>query len=224
MTELEDVYNSADRNYRESLRFLGHSVSLVQDLVEIYQRAADIAAGSPLAARAQYLMSVQFSMASRYYFMTAIHACFRGHISDTFAATRMAIEQAAFAARVKRNPAFAPIWLMASQDEQAYEKYREKFRKLFPFEHQQLKELGTRYDFCAKQTHPSVHSFATRSKVEETEHHYTLKFDYFQVDRDGAELVRTFIWILSTHLLIVQVFREVLAEALVDDATAYEFK
>ena len=134
----------------------------------------------------------------------------------------MAIEQAAFAARVKRHPHFATVWRDAGQDEAAYAEYRGKFTKLFPRDHVQLRELGARYDFCAKQTHPSIHSFASRSRVEETDQHYTLKFDFFQVKPDGSEPVGTFLWILNTHMFIVAVFREVLADVLVDDAKAYE--
>ncbi len=93
MTELENVYQLADQHYRESLRFLGDSVSLAQDTVQLYQRATDIAATSPIAGQAEYLMGLQFLMASRYYLVTAIQTCFRGHCIDMYASTRMAIEQ-----------------------------------------------------------------------------------------------------------------------------------
>ena len=41
----------------------------------------------------------------------------------------MAIEQVAFAARVKRHPAFAAIWMKASENLDAYQEYRGKFKK-----------------------------------------------------------------------------------------------
>jgi len=44
MTELEKVYDSADRNYRESLRMLGDSILLVQDFV-------DSTSGQPISWR-----------------------------------------------------------------------------------------------------------------------------------------------------------------------------
>jgi hypothetical protein len=214
VTELHNVHGIGVRHYEESLRFLGDSVSLVEDCVQLYQRAADIAGGSPLANRDEYFMGIQFSMAARYYLVTGALACFRGHITDAYASTRMAIEQSAFAARVKRHPHLAPIWQDAGHGEAAYEEYREKFKKLFPQDNAKLRELGTRYDICAKRTHPSIHSFAGRSTVEETERHYRLKFDYFQVNDDGSELVGTFLWLLNTHIFIAAVF-------LVADARAY---
>jgi len=224
LTELQDVYESADTNYRESLRLLGDSISITQDFVDLYQRASDIAAGSPLALKDEHVMGMKFLMASRCYLVTGIADCLRCHLADTSGKTRMAIEQAAFAARVKRHPHLAKVWLDAGHDETAYDEYREKFRKLFPDDHALLRVLGERYDMCAKQTHPSIYSFAGRSKVEQSDRHYTLKFEYFQAERDGSEPVRTFFFILNTHMLIVNVFREVLADAIVDDAKALELR
>jgi len=222
MTELEKVYDSADRNYRESLRMLGDSILLVQDFVDLYQRAADIVAASPLAMKDEHIMAAKFLMAARYYLVTGITDCLRCHLKDTFAETRMAIENVAFAARVKRHPHLAIVWLDAGESKEEYEDYRQKFTKLFPDEHQLLKILGERYDMCAKQTHPSIYAFAGRSKVVEAEKMYTLKFEYFQAERDGSEPIRTFLFILNTHMRIFNVFREVLADALGDDARVLE--
>jgi hypothetical protein len=161
-------------------------------------------------------------MAARYYLIMGIADCLRCQLKDSFAKTRMAIETAAFAARVKRHPHLARVWVEAGQSEEEYDDYREKFKKLFPGEHRLLKTLGERYDMCAKQTHPSIYAFAGRSKVEESEKMYTLKFDYFQAERDGSEPIRTFFVILNTHMLIFNVFREVLADALGDHARVLE--
>ena len=172
MTELEDVYESADKNYRESLRLLGDSIALTQDFVDLYQRISDIAAGSPLALKDEHVMGVKFLMAARCYLVTGMADCLRCHLTDTAGKTRMAIEQAAFAARVKRHPHLAKFWLDAGEDETAYDEYRDRFRKLFPDDHALLKVLGERYDLCAKQTHPSIYSFAGRSKANSVEGKY----------------------------------------------------
>lgn len=222
MTELAEVYDAAERNYRESLRLLGDSVLLVQDFVDLYQRMFDIVAGSPLALKDEHVMGLKFSMAARCGFITAVADCLRCQLADTFAKTRMAIEQAAFAARVRRHPHLATVWLNAGHDDAAYDEYRHKFTKLFPGDHALLRALGERYDICAKQTHPSIYSHAGRSKVEEsaTAYAYTLKFDYFVAERDGSEPLRTFFWIVNTHMLIINVFRETLSGALAGDAAA----
>lgn len=224
MTELEQVHESAQGNYQESLRLLGDSVLLVQDFVDLYQRASEIVSGSPKAAQDEHVMGLNFLMGARYYLVKATTDCLRGHITDTFGGTRMAIEQAAFAARVKRHPHLATVWLNASADEATYDEYREKFKKLFPNDDDALHELGARYDFCAKQTHPSIYSFAGRSRIKETERHYDFKFEYFQMQSDGSEPVRTFLWILNTHVLVLSVFRRVLGDALTEDVKAYEMR
>jgi hypothetical protein len=222
VTELEDVYGNADRNYRESLRLLGESVQLVQDFVDLYQHMFKVVAGSKCSAQDEYVMGTKFAMAARAGLVTAVADCLRCQLHDTFSKTRLAIEQVAFAARVKRHPHLAKVWLEAGHDDAAYDDYRKKFGKLFPADHVLLHELGDRYDVCAKQTHPSIYSFAGRSKIEDTGTTYTLLFDYFQADCDGSEPLRTFFWILNTHMLIVNVFREVLSEALANDAKGLE--
>jgi hypothetical protein len=224
LTELEEVYENADKNYQQSLKLLGDSVLLVQDFVDIYERITRITAGSPLALHDENLLSTQFLMASRYYLTVGITDCMRCHLTDTFAKTRMAIENAAFAARVQRHPHLAKTWVEAGQGEDEYEDYRDKFKKLFPADNQLLKVLGERYDFCAKQTHPSIYSFAGRSKVETSETVHTFELEYFQGEKDGSEPVRTFFWTVNTHMLITNVYREVFAKALAHDAKALELR
>lgn len=220
VTELEQIYRNADGNYQKSVQFLGHSVSLIQDLVDLSQRIADVAAGSPLALKNEHIMGATFLLAARYYLVTGVADCLRLHLTDTYAKTRMAIEQVAFAARVKRHPHFARIWMNAGEDDAAYDEYREKFKKLFPADVPLLKELGERYDICAKRTHPSVHSFASRARVIESKRFYDFKFDYFEAASDGSEPVRTFFFILNTHLLISRMFFDVLTDAVAADALA----
>ena len=222
--ELHEVAEKAEAHYRESLRFLGDSVSLVEDFVHLYQRALDIAAGSPLANQPEHLLCAEFLMATRYYLVTAVLACFRGHIVDVYPGTRQAIEQAGFAALIKRRPDLAIVWRDASRNKATYNEYLNSFRskELYPASHPQLNELRSRYDVCARQTHPSIHSFAGRSRMEEDDRSFTLKFYYFQVSSDGSEPVGSFLWILNTHMLIANVFREALVDVLAADAQAYE--
>lgn len=224
MTELDEVYENADRNYRESLRLLGDSVLLVQDFVDLYQRISEVVASSKLGANDEYVMGLKFLQGARYYLVVGITDCLRCHLTDSFAKTRMAIEHAAFAARVGRHPHFAKIWLEAGHDDAAYEEYREKFKKLFPRDHALLNLLGGRYDMCAKQTHPSIYSFAGRSKVTESAEHFTFTFEYFQAESDGSEPVRTFFFIVNTHMQISNLFLGVLGDALVNDAKALEVR
>jgi len=124
VTELEEVYQSADENYRKALALLGDSVLLVQDLIDLYQRIAETVSASPLAVKNEHVMGVKFMMASRYYLTTGVIDCLRCHQKDT--------------------------------------------------------------DHCAKQTHPSIYSFAGRSTTTKTDTAYMLEFGYFQAEPDGS--------------------------------------
>lgn len=224
MTELSEVYDGAHANYQQAVKLLGDSVLLVQDCVDLYQRMFEIVAGSKLALKDEYVIGVKFGMAAQCYLITAIADCLRCHLKDTFAKTRMAIEFVAFAARVMKHPHFAKVWVNAGQDDAAYDTYREKFKKLFPDDHELLRELGARYDICAKQTHPSIYNLAGRDSTERTKTAFTFKFAYFEAASDGSEPLRTFFWIVHTHTLIIKVFRESLADALTDDAKALDMR
>lgn len=154
-------------------------------------------------------------------------AALRGHLTDSFRHSRMAIEQAAFAARVKRHPHLAMVWLKAGESDAAYKEYREKFSagKLFPDDHALLRELGERCDDSSKQSHPSVYALAGQSKATNSEAGFSLDFNYFQLKaEDPSEPPRTFLWIVDTHFGILRLFEEVLADAIAHDKASWDVR
>lgn len=171
MTELEEVRDGEEQNYRISIEVLGDSVTLTQDLIDLYRLLVEISTKSEIAARDEIVAALQFLLASQYQLTVGVLAALRGHLTDSFRHSRMAIEQAGFAARVKEHPHLALVWMNAGQDETSYAKYREKFStgKLFPDGHAVLEELGRRYDYASKLGHPSIYAMATQSRIKSDE-------------------------------------------------------
>ena len=116
---------------------------------------------------------------------------------------------------------------MAAHSPQTYEKYRQKFtsKKLFPASHPLLASLRERYDYCAKLSHPSVHSLAGRVRSKLSDTRFDLTFSTFELrDDDPSEPIRTLLYVVDTHFGILRVFEETLAETLPPDEAKWKFQ
>ncbi len=226
VTEIEEIHDAEEDNYRLAIKILGDTVSLAQDLTELYQLLPKISVTSKVAGRDDVVAALHMLMACKYQLTVGCLAALRGHLTDSFRSSRMAIEQAGFAARIKRSPYLALVWLNASQSHQAYADYRKKFsgrKKIFPDNHPLLKELGDRYGFSSKLGHPSVYSMASQTKVTTTAAGVNLQFNYFQLkNNDPTEPTQTFLWIVDTHFKILCLFEEILSDAIAHDRAAWE--
>jgi hypothetical protein len=217
VNEIERVAAGEILNYEVSKSGLGDSLSLVQDVVDLYQLFVSLIEQSKIPPKDEVVAPAYFLSGCRYQLVVGVLALLRGHVSDSFHFSRKAIELSAFAARVKKHPHLAMVWLQAWHNPGAYEKYREKFSpgKLFPDDHVLLGKLYDRYDFASKFVHPSFYSMARHVKVINESAGFHLDFDYFELhDTDPAEPAGTFLWIIDTHFGIVRVFEEVLGSIL----------
>ena len=181
---------------------------------------------SGVGPRDEIVTSSQFLLACRYQLVVGAITSLRGHLSDSHMYTRKAIEFSAFAARVKKHPHLAMVWLKAdAKDAESYGKYREKFSpgKLFPADHAVLKELYDRYDHCSKVSHPSLYSICRHIETERTATDFNIRFNYCELkNNDLSEPAQTFLWIVDTHFGILQVFEEVLADVIAHDRKKWE--
>jgi hypothetical protein len=214
MLEIEHVAQSEERNYSTSEAVLGDTLSLVQEMVDLYQLVVSLIEKSGVPPKDEIVAGAQFLAACRYQLVVGALALLRGHVNDSFHFSRKAIELCAFAARVKKHPHMAMIWLQAWRSPDAYNAFREKFSpgKLFPQDHAILGKLYDRYDFASKFIHSSVYSTARHIQVvHETPSSFHLDFDYFQLkETDRSEPAGTFLWIIDTHFGILRVFEGVL--------------
>lgn len=223
MEEIDQVRELEEANYQTAQRYLGETASLVEDLLDLYKLLVDIIKAP--GPRDEIVAASQFLMACRYQLTLGALAIVRGHLTDSFFFARKAIELCAFAARVKKHPHLAMVWLCAGDDDASYEKYREKFSpgKLFPEDQATLGELSDRYDICSKHIHPSLYSFLGHIETVRTEREFNIKFNYFQLRRkDPSEPIRTFLWVADTHFRILRVFEEVLSDVITYDRQKWE--
>lgn len=91
--EIDVVREFAEENYRIAVNLFGGSVSLVQDLVDLYGVLTGIAVKTEVAARDEVVTVLNFVLGSRYHLTVAALAALRGHLTDSFRSLRMAIER-----------------------------------------------------------------------------------------------------------------------------------
>src|SRR6266478_4228780 len=125
--ELDEIREAEEANYQTSLKALGDSVSLVQDLLDLHKVIATTAPKTKLILKAEYYVALHFILAARYHLTIGSLAALRGHITDALRSGRMAIELAGFAARVTSYPDLAPVWIDANDSDEAYERYSRIF-------------------------------------------------------------------------------------------------
>ena len=80
----------------------------------------------------------------------------RGYLGDHRYHLRKAIESCAFAVKMTDSPHFARLWIRVGAGDDAFQKFRDKFKKLFPANDPLPAILGKHYDICAKATHRHV--------------------------------------------------------------------
>ena len=227
MGELDQVHEFEEENYRQATALLGDALSLVHDLLDLYALLAERIPGSGIAHRDEIVSAAQFLVECRYQLTLGTLATLRGHLTDAYTYARKAIELCAFAARVKKHPHLAMIWLCAADDDTAYARYHEKFSpgKLFPEDHALLGKLYDRYDQCSKMSHPSIYSLSRQIEIDRTTSSLEIKFKYFELrDNDASEPARTFLWTVDTHFGILRIFEEVLADVIARDRLKWEIR
>ena len=214
MEEIDHFREIEDNNYNHSKEFLGDSTSLVQNLLELYKVLDELLAESITLSGSeptdeQSAVST-FLTASGHYLVIAALAMLRGHLTDSFSILRKSIEFSAFAARVKKHPPLAKVWLDATGGDALYNSYQEKFsgRKLFPNNNALLVELQKKHDDCSKRSHGSIYSFKNRVNREKNT---DAVFSHFELrNEDPSSLIRALLYAVESHLLILKVFQEAL--------------
>lgn len=225
MSELDEVREAEEANYQQVREKLGDVLALVEDMAGLYRLLGELL--EDVKPRDEIVAGMTFLLGCRYQLTIASLHIARGHLLDSHQATRRAIELAAFAARVKREPAAALLWLKAYESDADWKAYRKQFKPeaIFPDTDPILRRLYERYDQCSKLSHPSVYSLATQVGAERTAEKFSVRMNYFQVrDDDPSEPLLTFLLCLDTHRGILQAFEQVLDEAVALDRARWEVR
>jgi len=212
LEEIQKVRIAEDHNYLESRKHLGDTVSLIQDLVELYDLIPEIVKGAKIEINNKNILIINFILACRYYLTIGALTCLRGHLTDSLYFIRSAVEIAGFAQRIEKQPQLAQVWLDSIDNDESYEVYKKKFRvrKLFPKGHKLLNELYQRYKFCAQTTHPSFYQFARRMVIAHNENKMSIGMNYCELKNDDlSEPIRTLLSIADIHFRIIQIFEDI---------------
>lgn len=133
----------------------------------------------------------------------------RGYRGDSQLHLRRAIETCAFAAKMGRHPEFAKVWLEAGNDEAAFIKFRDKFRKnLFPIDDAELVALGKQFEICSRAMHSSIYGLATHF-AHPRRAPGTLSIDVFDV-RIYLNVLTTFMIAVYHHIVMLKVYERLL--------------
>ena len=223
---LENLRQGEDQNFAIARDRLGDTFSLVQDLNDLYDWfAGRIAERGPSVTPAT-VPGIYLFRGSQNMLNAGVIDCLRCHLTESSANTRVAIECVAFTSRISRHPHLGREWIEAGASDEAYDKYRRKFSgsSIFPKDEPDLEELSKRYDLCAKLGHPSFISFARRLEFN-PKAPGSSKFHVFDVrEGNGAEPVRTFLWIVDTHATILDVYHRVFAAVVKNDQAGWDVR
>ena len=214
---MEKTLQDEEKHLAISRQKLGPTAQLVSSTERLYSFLGEVidAISAPEDLHEMVLSVARCGLACSFRFVMAINSAFRGHLSEAIASTRGAIEQCGFAARIRRHPHLARVWLDAGLDEEHYEKYRTKFgpSKLFPADNVVLTELYSRYDLCSKLSHPSIYSVGGQFKPMMDQGVPTLTFEFFDSKSDDEkEPAATLLWVVDTHYGIIKVLLSTLED------------
>jgi len=144
-----------------------------------------------------------------------MHSLLRGYRNDSLFHRRRAIELCAYAAKMKRHPAFSRIWLNSGGSEEKREKFRQKFTKLFPADDPDLTFLSSAFEEASRAMHNSLTAIAHYFTIERMEEFP--KVNLFDITHP-AMLVATFLQAMACHLVMIRVFRGALGGYVVNGA------
>jgi hypothetical protein len=209
---IQKVAIEEQKQVDKHLELLGDTYDLTTRLESLYDSLPiqcrfplDVATNDPGHAAG---INAHLMLICRRELTTGVLVLLRGYRIDFLFHLRKAIEFCAFAARMARHPEMSRTWLLAASSDEAWDKFREKFRKLFPDDDQQLKLLEPFYEEASQAMHGSVravaHYLSDRRKADPIPN--ITAFDI------GSEpvLVSYFISMIDCHLTMLTVFERIL--------------
>ena len=101
----ENLRKAEEENVGVTTRILGETLNLVNDLRGLYDwLAAELCKPGRADRYPDVIPGIPLLRASEYHLHSAVLSCLRCHITDSCAASRMAIESVAVLAKMQRQP------------------------------------------------------------------------------------------------------------------------
>jgi hypothetical protein len=206
--------NAENTNLENALRLLGDTYDLITELETLYDSLPDLCSfpddaetndetfAAGLNAQLMWMCRRQLTLGT----LTLL----RGHRGDSWLHLRKALEMCAYAAKMGKHPHMARVWIQAGNDEEAFEKFRGKFIKLFPEDDPQLAKLGQHFDRCSKAMHSSIYGVAAYFAAHAAKGNQPGSgLDIFDVTTN-AGVVAAFMVSIDVYLTMLHVFERLL--------------
>jgi hypothetical protein len=222
-TKLDELIAAEQQHFDATSEHLGTTIKLVGDLESLYE------ALTPLIKRPRgdvdgdenwAVVSVLHElMMCKVLLVKAVLAALRMYHAESIVHVRRAIEACAFSVRMSKHHELARIWAGAGADkdgqETKYNAYRRAFetKDVYPKQSHPdydplLTELKGRSERCSKMIHGSVIGMAGHVAMAPKKGEMTHTLSFF--DMPPNALIPTFVSIIQTHILILQLFGKVL--------------
>jgi hypothetical protein len=212
--EIDQVIEAEARNVHVTIRALGERRKLANDVLGLYDllfRNTDLARHEDEQELGALLVIATLLNACRFQLTMSILQCWRGRVGEAFGPIRKASELCAVACHISKHPEVADAWTDASQSDEAYKRHKKAFdvKTIFPKSDPLLNDLYDFYDFSSNVVHASI--FALANLMGPT------GFNYFEIQSPGhPDLIRTFLYILRAHELMIEAFARALWPVLRD--------
>ena len=168
--------------------------------------------------RDEVVVGARYLAQCQYHLTAGSLTLLRAHARDSFTHLRQAIEGCGFAAKIRRDPKLAKLWVHdASVDGPERKQVRKEFKveELLPRSDPKLAALEERWNLASVMGHSSFLALAKSSSFETTEGYVNVSVKYFDLEEGqaGRDLLRHLLYLVQTHLFILRAFEDVLAEA-----------
>ena len=228
-TDLTELGPQEAINQDKATKYLKASALLVGDVESLYLEiipfvrfpGGDIDSPDQLAL-AVTLVCNQLMM-SRMLFTKSVVAALRGYQGDALTHLRRAIETCAFTVRMSKHRNLCKVWCEAGFDDKQYSACRKAFRTddVFPKTghpdfNPTLTILKDTFDFASRLIHGSVYGTANhfQSVPKNSNASNTRNVNFF--DMRPESFPSTYFTILNTHLIILDLFGQILKPHLTD--------
>ena len=227
LSHLDRLIAARHNNIQVSRQRLGDTCSLAEDVAQAYDalnrlmhETSDPPAHFPIIGGLQLAAQHEFSRA-----ILDVLAC---QLTDAMGPTRRAVELAGFAGLIARDSSLAQTWMLATDREDAYGLYRSAFKtgRVFPKEGEELlQRLYRRYDRCSKQLHGSIYSVASRMTISQSARELSVEWQSFECsEADRSEPATSFLYVIDTHMGILELFAGLYREQLGPRWPAWEVR
>lgn len=226
---LNEILDHEKHNQGVSLELLGPSVVIVDRIAQLYiYLSHQMPNNKGNVISEKYLLPSWFMLNAKNQLLISSSLLVKGYFESAYKETRVAIEMAAIAYRIKTDKRCHEIWLQYMKDKDSYEKFRDIFHESKIFcrnvkdckrtdQIKKLHKLDERFKFCSRFAHVNPQSMAARMLFEDDSEFFKFTATVTSVNNeDQLQLILHWLWTMGTHMHVVDFFASMLSEFIKD--------